>query len=104
MNMEESREEILNRIRTIQYKRLKKILNALSVFLILTVGGLVYSLGTTVRMEEAAEANPYFGTLMLVPQSGSALLTAILCFLLGCIITSMVFIAADLRRYAKENN
>lgn len=97
MNIAESRENILARIRDIKYKRLKKIMNALSAFLVLTVGGLVYSLGTATHMAEAAEANPYFGTLMLVPQSESSLITAFLCFLLGCILTSMVFIAAELR-------
>ena len=101
MNMIESRNEILDRISAIKYKRLKKIMNTLSVFLILTVGGLVYSLGTAAHMEEAAEANPYFGTLMLVPQSGSALLTTVLCFLLGCILTSMIFVSADMRRQKK---
>lgn len=102
MDNTETRNEILKRINVIKYRKTKRIMTALSIALIITAGGLVYSMGTGISSEIAAEGNRYFGTLMLIPKGGNVILSCVLCFVLGIVLASMIFVSRKLKKMKKE--
>lgn len=97
MNVEESRNEILKRMRMIKRNRLKRMMNALTVCLVLSVGGLILSLDSVAGIDPDTW-NLSLGSLMLTSKSGLSMLAIILGIISLLILACMLFISYRLRK------
>jgi len=86
MDIKETREEIIKRskiVRARQRQRVKKVLEGMSVVLVVMLVMVMRQVPFTMN----TESNGYYGTLMLGSEAGIYIIVGLICFILGVLIT-----------------